>query len=88
MELFKSSIARLRFDPVKCSRRLLIESNNKLNEWIEQYSKDPGVEESLVSVVRHVFDLPDYDNVTYTGYTDKQALELLSEFTEYIAKKP
>lgn len=85
MSLYKCPVTRLRFDPLRCARRLQIESGNKINEWI--INRTFETDEALISVIRRVFELPAYDRNTYDGYTDEQVLSVLDNFTEWLSKK-
>ncbi len=89
MNLYKCVITGKSYDPMKCSRRLLIESNNEINNWLLAYNTAPdsATEQGIVNVIRKVFELPDYDNTLHKGFTDEQAMAALANFTEFLAKK-
>lgn len=88
---YECAVTGKSYDPRKCARELFSVSDNKVNEWITVLDTKPDdyeVESKLVACVRKVFGLPDWDNDVYAGYTDQQVLDTLTQFNEYLAKKP
>lgn len=86
--LYHDPATEQRYDPIRCARLLNVESQGAVNEWIASYVGNYEVEGKLVAVIRKVFQLPDYESATDTGFTDQQALDLLTGFSEFLAKKP
>lgn len=74
------------YDPIKCVRCFHIYSGGKINEWLDSV-EDWQTQDRLVKLVRQVFNLPDYDDATKTGYPDADVLQSFDNFTEWLAKK-
>jgi len=80
------------YDPLALQRKLLLASTGTLNDllatWSAAESTDldrAAAEESLVAITRSAFDLQPFD--TEGGVTDRIALNCLTDFLEWLAKK-
>lgn len=87
-ELYVTPDQRFAYDPLTLRRRLLVLSENKLNDLINLYNDGQSevdrlkAEDQLLQVCRAAFGLPAF--TAQGGVPDESVLEYLSHFLEWL----
>lgn len=87
-ELYVTPDNRFAYDPLTLRRRLLVLSDNKLNDLIAVYNDGESeverlkAEDRLLQVCREAFGLPNF--TPQGGVPDEAVLEYLAHFLEWL----
>lgn len=90
-DIYQCPVTHDRLDPLRVLRQLRLLSGDQINAWIvaqrgEDELKSLEAEERIIPVVRTVFHMPTAEDEP-GGYTDRQCLEALNGFLEYLRGK-